>query len=200
MQSNETENELGSTPQGFRVRVGSQCWLVRGWRGDPGRTAVRETGTVYETRGKAEAAIKWARKTHGSQPREYTVERAGNQGLLTEKELDFIQHSLGVDQYGHGHQHRNHFVTDSTGSDGIVCEALVAKGFMCRGRKDALSGGNQCYHVTDAGKRVMYLESRLPPAQTKSQRRYLAYLREDSGLTFSEWLAAQKHRGQHAFR
>ena len=184
--------------QGYRVRVGSQCWLVRGLHGDPGRTAVRETGTVYETRGKAEQAIKWARKTHSSQPRTYTVERASNRGLATEEELEVMQHSLGCDEFGQGQQYRNHFVYDPERSYGLICESLVAKGLMTRGRKDELTGGSQCYHVTDAGKAVMASESKLPPAQTASQRRYAAFLDEDSGLTFREWLSYQKHRKQHA--
>lgn len=200
MTNNEPDSESGGTSLGYRVRVGTKSWLVRGWRGDPGRSAVRETGTIYPTRGKAEAAIKRARKTHGDQPREYTVERASNCGLTTEDERDIIQHSLGCDQFGNGRQYRNHFVTDSTGRHGLLCESLVTKGLMVRGRKDELTGGSQCYHVTDAGKRAMYSESKLPPTQTKSQRRYAAYLNEDSGFTFIEWIAAQKHRGEHAFR
>jgi len=201
MSENDTDDVMASQIRGFRVRVGSNSWLVRGWSGDPGRTTVRETGTIYATRGKAECAIKWARKTHGSQQREYTVERASNKGLLTSKELDFIQHALGVNEFGCGRQYRNHFVTDAAGPDGLVCERLVGKGLMERGRKDELTGGSQCYHVTFTGKRAMASESKLPPVQTASQRRYAQYLNEDSGLSFGEWLkAVQKHRGEYAFR
>lgn len=59
---------------GYRVMVGSKSWLCRELSGDPGRTTVKESGTIYKTETAAKAAITRAKKTHGSQPREYMIQ------------------------------------------------------------------------------------------------------------------------------
>lgn len=108
--------------------------------------------------------------------------------------LEILQHSLGCDEFGRGTMCRNHFVTGSTGRDGQLCLQLVAMGFMrdC-GSRGELTGGDNLFVVTDAGKAAMLRDSPAPPPakeMTRSQRRYDDFLRSDCGLSFREWLKA----------
>jgi hypothetical protein len=115
---------------------------------------------------------------------------------MTPEQLQIIQHSLGVDQYGQGRQYRNHFVTEQTGRDGAICESLCAYGLMERDNRfpNELSGGSDCYHVTEAGKRLFFANCPRPPRKTRSQKRYEEWLRLDgcSGETFGQWLKNRK--------
>ena len=103
---------------------------------------------------------------------------------LTSKQLEILQHSLGVDQYGQGEMCRNHFCAG--GDDEDTCRELVAMGYMTTFTRSYLPYYN-CT-VTDAGKRAMLAESPKSPILTRGQQRYRAYLKADSGLSFGEWL------------
>ncbi len=100
--------------------------------------------------------------------------------------LHILQHSLGVDQYGRGRQYRNHFVAG--GKDVDFCNELVALGFMQNRGSGQLTGGSDCYTVTDAGRRSMVDNSPKPPKVSKSRQRYLHYLEIDGGFSFGEYL------------
>lgn len=103
---------------------------------------------------------------------------------MTKKQLHILQHALGVDKYGQGKQHRNHFCAG--GDDVEVCQQLVAIGYMVTFERDYLPYYN-CT-VTEAGEAAMLAESPKPPKLTRSQIRYRAFLRHDSGIGFGEWL------------
>jgi len=106
--------------------------------------------------------------------------------LLTGEQLHILQHSLGVDKHGQGEQYRNNYVCDPGDPD---IDALIAAGLMAdRGSMGELTDGMHVYMVTDAGKVVMREQSPPPPRLTRSQRRYQAFLDNDCGLTFREWL------------
>lgn len=108
---------------------------------------------------------------------------------MTPEQLHIIQHSLGVDQYGRGSQYRNRFVTGPGTSDWTSCKALVEIGFMNdRGGHELYGDGAHCFCVTEAGKKAMAELSPKPPALTRSQKRYRAFLNADCGISFREWL------------
>ncbi len=97
--------------------------------------------------------------------------------------LQILQHALGVDKYGDGHQFRNHFVTGPSSSDYSDCVVLVAAGLMKVGRKASiLTGGDTCFMVTPQGIDYVALNSPARPKQTRSQRRYSAYQASECDL------------------
>lgn len=71
---------------------------------------------------------------------------------MTTKELDVLRHSLGLDSNGRGRAFRNHFVTGEGSDDYSACCALVDAGLMTRRNGNALSGGDDIFIVTDAGR------------------------------------------------
>lgn len=109
-------------------------------------------------------------------------------------QLDILQHSLGVDQYGRGRQYRNHFVTGAGTTDFPHCMALVEAGLMTRRPGTAISGWDDVFTVTRAGVRAVAEHSPTPPKLTRSQRRYQEFLDADCGLKFGEWLRATSRR------
>lgn len=103
---------------------------------------------------------------------------------LTQRYLEILQHSLGVDQYGRGSHYRNHYCAG--GDDEGACRELVAMGYMETFERSYLPYYN-C-KVTEAGKAAMTAQSPQPPKLTRSQIRYRRFLDHDSGLSFREWL------------
>lgn len=106
---------------------------------------------------------------------------------MTQEQLHVLQHSLGVDEYGQGAMYRNHFCAG--GTDVPICESLVALGFMETFTRTYLPYYN-C-SVTKAGRAAMLAESPQPPKLTRSQKRYRAFLKADTGGKFGEWLKDQ---------
>jgi hypothetical protein len=102
--------------------------------------------------------------------------------------LHILQHSLGVDQFGQGRQYRNHFVTGPGSDDYDDCMALVEEGLMRRHPAYPLTGGDDAFTVTEAGKLWMAAYSPAPPKLTRSQARYQRFLDYDGSLSFREWL------------
>ena len=47
---------------------------------------------------------------------------------MSPEQLQILQHSLGVDQYGQGEMYRNHFCAGD--ADEPICRELVAMGYM----------------------------------------------------------------------
>lgn len=108
---------------------------------------------------------------------------------MSPEQLQILQHTTGMDEHGRfkgGEQYRNHFVAG--GSDEVVCRELVALGYMTERNMGALSGGMPCFTATRAGIKAAQDESPPPPKLTRAQRRYRAWLKADTGLSFGEWL------------
>lgn len=77
---------------------------------------------------------------------------------INESQLQILQHSLGVDEFGEGNMYRNHF---SAGGDDIaICESLVATGLMAC-NSPGISSSYPLYSVTDVGKRLMMEKSKV---------------------------------------
>lgn len=108
------------------------------------------------------------------------------------EDLHILQHSLGVDEFGRGRQYRNHFVTGPGSVDHPICMDLVKRGLMTRRDGSVLTGGDDLFMVTRAGRDWMSANSPLPPKLTRSQQRYQDYLDEDGCLSFGEWLRRRR--------
>lgn len=71
---------------------------------------------------------------------------------MNAEQKDILRHALGL---GRGsREYRNHFVTGKGSTDYPHCEALVAAGLMARFPPSALTGGDDCFTVTAAGRLV----------------------------------------------
>lgn len=103
---------------------------------------------------------------------------------LTPRQLEILQHSLGVDQYGQGQRYRNHFCAGA--GDEPTCRELVEMGYMETFVRSYLPYYN-CT-VTEPGKAAMLAQSPQPPKLTRSQERYRRFLHADTGESFGEWL------------
>lgn len=101
------------------------------------------------------------------------------------KQIHVLQHSLGL-TYGRD-EYRNHFVTGEGSVDYADCMALVDAGLMERRGFSALTGGDWCFTVTEAGKVVAHDAL---PKLTKAQERYRRYLDvcDATGETFGQFL------------
>lgn len=120
--------------------------------------------------------------------------------VVDPRELHILQHALGVDQYGRGDQYRSHFVTGDGSDDHPACMSLVAAGLMRRHAGSEMTGGDDLFRVTEAGRAYVAEHSPPPPKLTRSQQRYSDYLDADSDMSFGEWLRWQsrKARGETA--
>lgn len=114
---------------------------------------------------------------------------------LTFEQLRILQHSLGLDSFGLGNAYRNYYVCGPGHHGYDDCRALVELGLMTerkpRNESEAQLYGhttNSCFSVTERGRSVVQEESPSPPKVSRSKRRYLRFLAEDSGLSFGEWL------------
>ena len=108
---------------------------------------------------------------------------------MTPKQLDILQHSLGLDQYGQGTAYRNHFCAG--GDDESVCRELIALGHMQQHPTTEWLPYFNC-SVTDSGREAVRRESPKPPKLTRSQKNYRAFLGADSGLKFGEWMKIER--------
>ena len=104
---------------------------------------------------------------------------------MTPQQLEILQHTLGLDQYGRGNTFRNHFCAGV--DDETACRELVALGYMQQRPTTELFPYFNC-SVTEEGKMAIKRESPAPPKLTRSQKNYRAFLDADSGLTFLEWI------------
>jgi hypothetical protein len=119
-------------------------------------------------------------------------EAATKMTTLTRRQLEILQHSLGVDKYGRGKHYRNHFCAG--GDDVEVCKSLVDLGFMETFTRSYLPYYN-C-RVTDAGVKAMEENSPNPPKLTRSQKRYREWLQVGDCFdgSFGDWLKSQASR------
>ena len=71
---------------------------------------------------------------------------------MNAEQLGILRHSLGLRDDGRGRSYRNHFVTGEGSTDYPHCMALVGSGLMTSRKGNALSGGDDIFIVTDAGR------------------------------------------------
>ena len=112
---------------------------------------------------------------------------------MTPRQLEILQHSLGVDQYGRTPKGytpftRNHFCAGP--ADELDCRALIEMGFMVQHQTTEVFPDFNC-SVTYKGQGAMKKASPEPPKLTRSQLRYRRFLEADGccGETFREFLA-----------
>jgi hypothetical protein len=85
--------------------------------------------------------------------------------------------------------YRNYFVVEPQTTDFVIIKLLEADGMMANSRKPGfLPETDIVFHVTEKGKQFVYTNEPKLPSQTRSQRRYTAFLRADCSETFGEWL------------
>lgn len=103
--------------------------------------------------------------------------------------LHILQHSLGLDQYGRGKRYRNHFCTGPGSSDFADCQSLAEQGLMIDHGPGKWSGDMHLFSVTAEGDDYVVRHSPPPPKLTRSQKRYLEYLKvADCFESFGHWL------------
>lgn len=71
---------------------------------------------------------------------------------MDHEQLSILRHSLGLGEDGRGSSYRNHFCTGAGSTDYPHCMALVESGHMIRRNGSVLTGGDDLFIVTDAGK------------------------------------------------
>jgi hypothetical protein len=109
---------------------------------------------------------------------------------VTKAQLHFMQHALGLDEYGQGTWYRNHFVSgpDCDGWEEL-CD-LEQLGLMRRRGPSPLFGGDDgyCFTVTDEGKQYVRENSPTPPKLSRSAVRYRRWLNSGADIPFGAWL------------
>lgn len=108
---------------------------------------------------------------------------------MTAKQLEILQHALGVDQYGctpkgFSEYTRNHFCAGS--DDEADCRELVKMGFAKQFTASFLPYFN--IYVSIEGMKQMHANSPKPPRLTRSPKRYRDFLEAALGISFREWL------------
>lgn len=71
---------------------------------------------------------------------------------LTKARMHILRHSLGVPDPDQTNMYRNHFVTGEGSLDHPDCMALVRLGLMVRHAGNPITGGDDVFYVTGAGK------------------------------------------------
>ncbi len=108
--------------------------------------------------------------------------------------LQILQHSLGLDQYGRGEQYRNRFVTGTNGKDYSDIVVLCDAELMQSHGEIKIYGGMVGFSVTEAGIEYVRVNSPSPPPEpklTRSQKRYKRFLEYGDGfnsfIEFCRW-------------
>jgi hypothetical protein len=111
---------------------------------------------------------------------------------MTPRQLEILQHSLGVDEFGRTPKGfrpftRNHFCAGV--ADEPDCQILVDAGLMQLHKQTDVFPYFNC-SVTDAGIQAMKTASPEPPKPSASQLRYREFLDADGALgqTFRDYL------------
>lgn len=122
---------------------------------------------------------------------------------ISVQKLNILRHSIGYDDHGGDRypnarsmdERRNHFVTSPKDKDGILCQELVAAGYMQdHGPATMVGSSNHLYQVTEEGRAVVLLHKPIPPRMTPSKRRYQQFLDADCGRPFREWLGIERKK------
>lgn len=120
--------------------------------------------------------------------------------------LSILQHTLGLDQYGHPPEgrrtcpddafpncYRNHYALGTHADDFYLLRELVEAGLMMDRGAVAAYGGMHVFHATRAGFEAVKQHSPKPPKLSKSKRRWRHFrvVREVCpDLTFRDYLRA----------
>lgn len=72
---------------------------------------------------------------------------------VTPEQMHILHHSLGITSK-RSKSYRNHFVTGPGSKDYDNCVALVSMGYMTQRSGTPLTGGNDLFQVTDAGRHL----------------------------------------------
>lgn len=109
---------------------------------------------------------------------------------MTPRQIEILQHSLGVDQYGcipKGFTSftRNFFCAGA--ADEPDCRELVALGYMEQRRTTSVFPDFNCA-VTPKGIKAMREASPKEPKLTRSQLRYRRFLDADCDMSFMDWI------------
>ena len=95
--------------------------------------------------------------------------------------------------FGRGPQFRNHFCTGPGSTDYPDCMALTELGLMDRHPPTGLTGGDDCFVVTEEGKRVMSANSPPPPKKSRSAQRFERFRKcADCFTSFRAFLEYEK--------
>ncbi len=114
---------------------------------------------------------------------------------LSTRQLEILQHALGVDKHGQGEMYRNHFCAGA--SDEPICRELVEMGFMYVFRPNASPYPYYNCAVTPEGKKAVREQSPKAPKLNRAQRRYREFLKADTGMRFGEWLKAKQEETEY---
>lgn len=85
---------------------------------------------------------------------------------MTDRQLQILQHALGLDQYGQGAMYRNHFVGGES-----ECRPLVALGYMTEHRASELTGGDPLFRMFSESPKMSAASSSVPPSSSTSVAR-----------------------------
>ncbi len=121
---------------------------------------------------------------------------------ITARQLEILQHALGLNKHGRCAAHRDPRICRDSFSDTLPghrnrfcagpgdepnCRELVALGFMVQHETTTWLPYFNC-SVTELGRKAVRDTSPAPPKITRSQERYQRFLDADCGATFGEWL------------
>lgn len=108
---------------------------------------------------------------------------------LSSQQIHILRHSLGL-TYG-DEIYRNYFCTNHQATDWPVCMALVEQGLMVHRKGSEMSGYDDVFFVTDAGKRVACQHQ---PKLTLGQQRYREWLKiaDVYEISFGDWLKSRR--------
>jgi hypothetical protein len=114
---------------------------------------------------------------------------------MTPRQIEILQHSLGVDQYGRTPKGytpytRNFFCAGA--KDEPDCRELVALGYMEHRCPTSAFPYYNCA-VTAEGIKAMHKESPNAPKLTRSQLRYRRFLDADCGMSFRDWIRYEQN-------
>lgn len=114
---------------------------------------------------------------------------------LTEKQLDLLQHALGVTV--DRESYRNYFAATPGSPDEIEWQKICHLGYgRCWGQKPEIFGKLIYYSATAGGESLIARRLKIQREERKKQwlklsrakRRYKAYLESETSETFGEWL------------
>lgn len=115
---------------------------------------------------------------------------------MTSRQLEILQHALGVDEYGRTPKGftpytRNHFCAGV--GDEPDCRELLALGFMAEHERTRWLPYLNC-SVTVVGIKAMHAESPRAPKVTAAAMRYQEFLdySDVADCTFREWLTIRR--------
>lgn len=110
-------------------------------------------------------------------------------GPVSKEQLDIMTHALGYNYTPR--RVRNWFGVDPGNADHANILELVKAGLMVD-HGDVTFSTSRSYAVTEAGHELVRASLPKPKPITRGEERYQRYLREDSGLSFREWLGIRR--------